>query len=237
MKKPTLLQIIVHVGGWAPLALIVYDYFTRHLTANPIQAIEQRTGIQALTFLLLSLACTPLSSILGWKELIQRRKALGNYGFMYAAIHLLTFLGLDYGFNLGAILRDVGTKWYIIIGLLAFLMLLPLALTSFKYWMKRLGKNWRRLHNLVYIISPLVVLHFLLSVKGDITRLQGNISQPILYGSIALLLLFLRISTVKKILIRLRLHLQNGLSNLKPQPAAPRIDEKRGKKEVYERAD
>jgi len=237
MKKPTLLQITVHLGGWIPLALIVYDYFSRHLTANPIQAIEQRTGIQALTFLLLSLACTPLSSISGWRELIQRRKALGNYGFMYAAIHLLTFLGLDYGFNFMSILRDVGTKWYIIIGLLAFLALLPLALTSFKYWMKRLGKNWKRLHKLVYIISPLVVLHFLLSVKGDIFRLQGNIGQPLLYGAIALLLLILRISIIKKTLIGLRTRLQTALRNLKSQPAHSDIDEKRGKKEVYERAD
>ena len=130
MKKPGLLQVIVHVGGWIPLAQIIYDYFNHHLTANPIQAIEQRTGIQALTFLLLSLACTPLSSILGWKKLTQRRKALGVYGFLYAVIHLGTFIGLDYGFNFKSILRDVGTKWYIIIGLLAFILLLPLAMGS-----------------------------------------------------------------------------------------------------------
>lgn len=204
MKKPGLLQVIVHVGGWIPLAQIIYDYFNHHLTANPIQAIEQRTGIQALTFLLLSLACTPLSSILGWKKLTQRRKALGVYGFLYAVIHLGTFLGLDYGFNFKSILRDVGTKWYIIIGLLAFILLLPLAITSFKYWMKRLGKNWKRLHKLVYIISPLVAFHFLLSVKGDITRLQGNIAQPLLYGSIAFFLLILRIPAVKLTLMELR---------------------------------
>ena len=204
MKKITPLQVIVHIAGWFPLAQIIFDYFTRHLSANPIQAIEQRTGIHALTFLLFSLACTPLSSILGWKELIQRRKALGNYGFLYASIHLMTFLGLDYAFNLKAILRDVGTKWYIIIGLTAFLMLLPLAFTSFKYWMKRMGKNWKRLHKLVYIISPLVAVHFLLSIKGDLFRLQGNIWQPVLYGSIALVLLALRISPVKRSLIALR---------------------------------
>lgn len=206
MKKSrfTPLQILVHIGGWVPLALITYNFFTNNLTANPIQAIEQQTGIQALTFLLFSLACTPLASILGWKELTQRRKALGNYGFMYAAIHLTTFVGLDYGFNLKSILRDVGTKWYIIVGLIAFLLLLPLAITSFKYWMKRLGKNWKRLHRLVYFISPIVALHFLLSVKGDLTRLQGNILQPILYGSIALILLALRITLVKTALIGLR---------------------------------
>jgi methionine sulfoxide reductase heme-binding subunit len=210
MKKPGLLQVIVHLGGWMPLALIIYDYFNHHLTANPIQAIEQRTGIQALTFLLLSLACTPLSSILGslHGKLTQRRKALGNYGFLYAALHLMVFLGLDYGFDLSAILRDVGTKWYIIIGLLAFLLLLPLAITSFTYWMKRLGKNWKRLHRLVYIISPLVAFHFLLSVKGDLFRLQGNILQPVLYGSIALVLMILRIPVIKMALIRLRTSIQ-----------------------------
>jgi len=217
MKKFRLtpLQILVHIGGWSPLALLVYNFFTNNLTANPIQAIEQRTGIQALTFLLFSLACTPLASILGWKELLQRRKALGNYGFMYAAIHLTTFIGLDYGFNFRSILRDVGTKWYIIIGLIAFLFLLPLAITSFKYWMKRLGKNWKRLHKLVYFISPLVAIHFLLSVKGDLLRFQGNIFQPILYGSIALILLALRITPVKITLIGLRTRLSLWLQTRK----------------------
>jgi len=236
MKKPTPLQVIVHLAGWFPLAQITFDYFTRHLTANPIQAIEQRTGIQALTFLLFSLACTPLSSILGWRELTQRRKALGNYGFLYASLHLLTFLGLDYAFNLSAILRDVGTKWYIIIGLTAFLLLLPLAFTSFKYWMKRLGKNWKRLHKLVYVISPLVALHFLLSVKGDLTRLQGNIWQPMLYGSIALILLILRISSIKVGLIALRTHLQNILPRheAKSVSRAEKPLPVNGKKEIKE---
>ncbi len=221
MKRPTLLQIIVHVGGWAPLALIGYNFFASRLTANPIQAIEQQTGIHALTFLLYSLACTPLSAILGWKELTLRRKAFGNYGFMYAAIHLAIFIGLDYGFNFKSILRDVGTKSYILIGLLVFLMLLPLVLTSFRYWMKRLGKNWKRLHRLVYLISPLVVFHFLLSVKGNLTRLQGNILQPLLYGSIALFLLLLRISPVKLALIGLRNRLQKAIQAAKNPAISP----------------
>jgi sulfoxide reductase heme-binding subunit YedZ len=209
MKKSrfTWLQLLVHLGGWVPLVLIIYHFFTNALTANPIQAIEQQTGIHALTFLLFSLACTPLASILGWKELLQRRKALGNYGFLYAALHLTTFIGLDYGFNFRSILRDVGTKWYILIGLSAFLLLLPLAVTSFKYWMKRLGQNWKRLHKLVYVISPLVAFHFLLSIKGDLTRLQGNILQPVLYGSIALILLILRLHPIKTALIGLRIRL------------------------------
>lgn len=206
MKKFRLtpLQIIVHAAGWFPLARILFEYFTNQLSANPIQAIEQRTGLQALIFLLLSLACTPVASIFGWKELIQRRKALGNYGFLYAVLHVFTFVMIDYGFDLPAIWSDVSSKPYIIIGTIAFLLLLPLAVTSFKYWMKRLGRNWKRLHKLVYLISPLVVLHFSLTIKGDLFRLAGDYAQPLLYGGIALVLLLLRIPRIKRGLIALR---------------------------------
>lgn len=227
MKKPrfTVLQIIVHIAGWTPLAVLIYGFFTRQLSANPIQAIEQNTGIHALTFLLYSLACTPLSSILGWHELTQRRKALGNYGFMYAALHVTTFLWLDYGLDLLAIWRDVGTKWYILVGLTAFLLLLPLAFTSFQYWMKRLGKNWKRLHKLIYIIILLVAVHYFLSVKGDLFRLSGNIARPLFYGSIALLLLALRIPPVKLALIGLRTRIVDSFRKPKPAPEEPPIIE------------
>src|SRR5574341_1532852 len=110
--RVTPLQLVVHVGGWLPLALLITDYANRRLTANPIQAIEQRTGLTALTFLLLSLACTPLASIGGFKSVIARRKALGLYGFLYACLHVATFFVLDYDLNLRLILADVGTKWY-----------------------------------------------------------------------------------------------------------------------------
>lgn len=206
MKKNrfTPLQILVHFGGWLPLGLLVFDFLTDNLTANPIQAIEQRTGLNAITFLLLSLACTPVASVFGWKELTQRRKALGNYGFLYAALHVTTFFILDYGLSLAAVWRDVGTKSFIIIGALSFLLLLPLAVTSFNYWMKRLGKNWKRLHRLAYIISPLVVVHFFMAKKGDLLNLSGNIIQPLAYGAVALILLLLRLAPVKKPLIALR---------------------------------
>jgi len=206
MKKNrfTPLQILVHFGGLLPLGLLVFDFLTDNLTANPIQAIEQRTGLNAITFLLLSLACTPVASVFGWKELTQRRKALGNYGFLYAALHVTTFFILDYGLNLAAVWRDVGTKSFIIIGALSFLLLLPLAVTSFNYWMKRLGKNWKRLHRLAYIISPLVVVHFFMAKKGDLLNLSGDILQPLAYGAVALILLLLRLAPVKKPLIALR---------------------------------
>lgn len=214
--RVTPLRIIVHLAGWAPLAVLLYNFYVDNLTANPIQAIEQRTGLYALTFLLLSLACTPLASIFGWKELITRRKALGLYGFLYAALHVTTFFVIDYGLDLAAIWRDVGNKVYIIVGALAFLLLLPVAATSFRYWTKRLGKSWKRLHKLVYVISPLVVFHFILVVKGDITRLQGDLGQPLLYGAIAALLLLLRVSAVKKTLIGLRTRFVSRVRKARP---------------------
>jgi sulfoxide reductase heme-binding subunit YedZ len=200
----TPLQIIVHIGGWLPLVLLALDFFNRKLGANPIQALEQRTGLYALNFLLLSLACTPLATLTSWREPPLRRKALGNYAFFYAFLHVFTFFVIDYGLNLAAVWRDVWNKWYIIIGATAFLLLLPLAVTSFNYWMKRLGKNWKRLHKLVYIISPLVIFHFFLVVKGSLAQLQGNLIQPLIYSGIALILLILRIPAVKKAIIRLR---------------------------------
>ena len=170
-SRTTPLRVVVHIGGWLPLTVLVIELLGNNLTVNPIQAIEQRTGLYALAFLLLALACTPGASLCGWKELTQRRKALGNYAFLYAALHMVIFFGIDYGFDLNAVWRDVWNKSYIIIGAIAFLMLLSLSITSFTYWMKRLGKNWRRLHKLIYVIAPLVILHFLLVVKGDVTHL------------------------------------------------------------------
>lgn len=213
MKKLHLtpLRIIVHLGGWLPLGYLAYNLFTDNLTANPIQAIEQRTGIYALTFLLLSLACTPGASILGWRELTQRRRALGNYAFLYAALHVFTFFVIDYGLNLATVWRDVRNKSYIIFGALAFSLLLPLAITSFDYWMKRLGKNWKRLHRLVYLIAPLAAAHYMLAVKGSVTRLQGDIVQPIIYGALIALLLILRIPALKRGLINMRLGLITAL--------------------------
>jgi len=205
-KRFTPLQLLVHLAGWIPLAVLLFDLLTDSLTANPIQAIEQRAGYTALVFLALSLACTPLA-FLGWKELTQRRKALGNYGFLYAALHVTVFIAVDYGFNLEAILRDVGTKQYILIGATAFLLLIPLAVTSFNYWMKRLGKNWKRLHRLVYLIAPLVVLHFFMARKGNLLNLTGDVFQPLLFAVIIGALLLLRLGPVKSALTRLRTRL------------------------------
>jgi sulfoxide reductase heme-binding subunit YedZ len=207
MKKKTRytpLQIIMHIYAWSALVHIAFDYFVGNLSVNPIQDIEQRTGRAAVTLLVLSLMCTPLNTLFGWKELLKRRRALGLYTFMYASIHVLIFLYLDYGLSWSLIIQSIVEKPYIIFGTITFLLLLPLAITSFDIWKRRLKKNWKRLHQTVYFIAPLAVLHFAMSKKGDIFTLQGDVVRPLIYGLVVLILLILRIPRIRKFFASIR---------------------------------
>ena len=206
MKKTryTPLQIILHIYAWSALAHLLFDYFMGNLSVNPIQDLEQRTGRAAVTLLVLSLMCTPLNTLFGWKELLKRRRALGLYAFMYAAIHVLIFLDLDYGLAWSLIFQSVFEKPYILVGATSFLLLIPLAVTSFDIWKKRLKKNWKRLHQVVYLIAPLVILHFAWSKKGSIFELQGDVIRPFIYGLVVILLLVFRIPPVRKALASFR---------------------------------
>ena len=187
MKKPpsrfTPLQIAMHVYAWSVFVFLVFDFFTGNLSANPIQELEQRTGRHALTLLVLSLACTPLNTLFKWPELLKRRRALGLYSFLYAAIHVLIYMDLDYGLAWSFILQDVIEKPRLIVGALAFLIMIPLAWTSFDIWKKRLGRNWKRLHQLVYVLAPIVVLHYAWSKKGDLFALQGEVVWSNIHGA------------------------------------------------------
>jgi sulfoxide reductase heme-binding subunit YedZ len=205
-KKPkiTWLQVAIHILGWLPLAWILYKYFTGRLSVNPIQDIEQRLGLDAAYFLIASLACTPLYTLSGWREPLKRRRALGLYCFMYASMHVLTFTGLDYGFNLHLILGIVLKKPYAIVGFSTFILLLPLAITSFRWWMKKLGRKWTNLHRLVYLAGVLDILHYAWSKKGNLFALSGDILQPLLWGLLLLLLLALRLPHVRRWASRLR---------------------------------
>ncbi|MEW6285133.1 MAG: protein-methionine-sulfoxide reductase heme-binding subunit MsrQ [Chloroflexota bacterium] len=200
----TPLQIAVHVYAWSALVLLLFQFFTNDLTANPIQALEQRTGRHAITLLVLSLACTPLHTLFHWAELLKRRRTLGLYAFMYAVIHVLIFLHLDYGLAWSLIAQTVFEKPFIIMGVISFLLLIPLAWTSFDIWKKRLGRGWKRLHQMVYLIAPLVVLHYAWSKKGSLFALQGEIVRPLVYGLIVLLLLVLRVPPVRRTAASLR---------------------------------
>ena len=196
--KITWLQVVILILGWLPLAWILFLYFTGRLSVNPIQDIEQRLGQFAVYFLIASLACTPMHTLTGWREPLKRRRALGLYCFLYASLHVLTFLGLDYGFNLQLILGIVLKKPYAFVGLTTFLLLLPLAITSFRWWQKKLGRKWTSLHRLVYLAGVLDILHYAWAKKGNLFTLSGDILQPLGWGLLLLLLLALRIPPVRR---------------------------------------
>lgn len=199
MKKLPPLQIAVHAIGILPLVRMLVAIFTDSLTINPIQDLEQRTGFAAVTLLILSLATTPLRTAFNWRQPTKHRRALGLYAFLYAFLHVSIYVAIDYGFNLNLLLADTFEKRYTLVGSIAFVLLLALAVTSFNYWMRKLGKNWKRLHKAVYLAAPLVIIHFAWARKGDIFTLQGDVLQPLIYGLIVLILLGLRIPAIKNL--------------------------------------
>ena len=200
------LRLFVHVGSLIPLGVLLWDFFTGNLTVNPIQAATQRTGNIALVILLLSLVCSPLSSILGIKEALKFRRTLGLYAFFYATLHFLIFAGLDYTFRLDLIWESLVEKPFILVGFASGLIILALAVTSFQWWMRRLGKNWKRLQRLVYLSGGLAVLHYIWAVKADIRI-------PLLAGGVLLFLLTLRIPFIKRALIKIRYKLVSKISS------------------------
>jgi sulfoxide reductase heme-binding subunit YedZ len=155
-----------------------------------------RTGRLALAFLLLSLACTPVNILLGYKKVLRLRRPLGLYAFVFAALHFLIFAGLDYGFDLDLLGLAILDQRFVLAGTAAFVILLPLALTSSKGWQRRLRKNWKRLHKLVYLSAALVIVHFMWLSKDP--------QQPRRYGIILALLLAMRIPFIKNALLNLR---------------------------------
>ncbi len=200
------LQILTHIAALLPLAILAWDFGQGRLTANPIQEITLRTGTYSLVLLVLSLACTPVSAVFGLKPVLRLRRPLGLYGLMYASLHFLNFIGLDYGFDFNLLRADVFGKGYIWVGFVALLALLPVAITSTKGWVRRLGKNWERLHWLVYPAALLAVIHFLMLVKEDFR-------EPLLYGAVVVLLLIVRIQGVTKVVSKLRRRPQREQGN------------------------
>lgn len=203
-QRYTPLQVAMHLYAWSAIVHILFDFFTGNISPNPIQELEQRTGRHAITLLVLSLACTPLNALFKWSELLKRRRALGLYAFLYATIHVIIFVDVDYGLAWSLIFQTVFEKPYILVGMTGFLLLIPLAWTSFDIWKKRLGKGWKRLHQLIYLIAPLLVLHYAWSKKGDFFALQGEIVRPLIYGLVVLLLLTVRIPAVRRAVASLR---------------------------------
>ena len=170
-----------------PLILIVYKTFTNNLGPEPIKEITHHTGEWALLFIVFTLAMSPLKKITNLNIWISFRRMLGLFAFFYASLHLMTYVGLDYRFDLENISRDILTKKFIFIGFAAWLLLVPLAITSSKKMMGILKHNWKKLHRLTYIIAIFAVVHFLWLVKRDLT-------EPLIYLFIILALLAFRIN-------------------------------------------
>jgi len=192
-------QIAAHIGALVPLGVLLWDYAHDHLTVNPIQEATFRTGKYALVLLILSLACTPANIVFGLRQALRLRRALGLYAFLYAGIHFLIFVWIDYGLDLALLQEAIFEKRFALAGFAAFLLLLPLAITSTRGWQKRLKKRWTRLHRLAYPAAILAVVHFVWLVKSDIR-------EPLLYGLVVMVLLLIRVPVVRGAIKRLRGH-------------------------------
>lgn len=198
------LRMGVHTLSLFPLLELAFLASMNQLTVNPIQFVEQFLGRAALNLLVLALAVTPLVTLTGWKKIGRHRRALGLYSFFYFSIHFITFAVVDYGFDIREIFRLTTEKPFIIVGSLAGLILMLLAITSFKFWMKYLGKKWKSLHKTVYLVGVLAILHYAWAIKGSVTTLSGDAVRPILMGIIVFILLFIRIPSIKRWIISIR---------------------------------
>jgi sulfoxide reductase heme-binding subunit YedZ len=162
-----ILRRVIFAAALVPAAALAYGAFTNNLTANPIDYITDITGLTALTFLMLSLTVTPLRRLTGRNELIKLRRMLGLFAFFYACLHLSTWVVLDWFFDFATMASDIVDRPFITLGMMTFLLLLPLAVTSTAAMIRRLGKRWQLLHRLVYLAACTAVIHFWWVVKAD----------------------------------------------------------------------
>lgn len=169
-----------------PLARLIWLAYTDGLGANPIEFITRSTGTWTLVGLMVTLSVTPLRRLTGRAELIRYRRMLGLFTFFYVCLHFATYIWLDQFFDPAAIVKDIIKRPFITVGFAAFVLLIPLAATSTRAMIRRLGRRWQQLHRLVYAIAILGVVHYLWLVKKDLT-------EPLIYGVVLMLLLLMRL--------------------------------------------
>ena len=180
------LKVVLWLGALAPGAWLVAGAFTGWLGVNPIETLTHVTGMTALVLLLVTLSVTPVRRLSGWNPVIRIRRPLGLFAVFYAGAQFGSWMGLDLGFAVSWILEDSKERPYITVGFTGFVLLIPLAVTSTKGWIRRLGRTWGRLHRLSYLTAALGVVHFYWLVKAD-TRL------PLALGAVLVVLLGFRV--------------------------------------------
>jgi len=181
-----LTKVLLLAALLTPIGVMAFQLVTGGLGPNPIEEVLHRLGLWTLRTLLLTLAVTPLRRLTGWNTLVRYRRLLGLTAFTYGSLHLLAYVGLDQFFDLPILLQDLTKRPFINIGMLGWLCLLLLAVTSTRGWVTRLGRNWTRLHRLVYLAASAGVIHFWWSVKKDIR-------EPAVYAGVLLVLLAARL--------------------------------------------
>ena len=180
-------KLVIFINSLIPLALLLWDVYRKQVGPNPLDFATKTTGMLTLIFLSLTVAVTPLRKIFGINALVKYRRMLGLFAFFYGALHLLTYVWFDRLFNLKSVGQDVVRRPFILVGMTAFFLMVPLAITSTNKMVKRLGgKRWAQLHRLVYVAAVAGVVHFWMLVKSD-TRL------PLTFGFVVLFLLGYRL--------------------------------------------
>ncbi|HYV13059.1 MAG TPA: protein-methionine-sulfoxide reductase heme-binding subunit MsrQ [Pyrinomonadaceae bacterium] len=189
MTDVRFLKVVVFANSLIPLVLLLWDLYRKRVGPNPLQVVTTTTGMLTLIFLSLTVAITPLRKIFGINSLVKLRRMLGLFAFFYGSLHLLTYVWFDRGFDFVSVIPDVVRRPFILAGMIAFLLMVPLAITSTNKMVKRLGgKRWAKLHRLVYLSIIAAVVHFWMLVKSDT-------SLPFTFAFIVLFLLGYRLLT------------------------------------------
>jgi methionine sulfoxide reductase heme-binding subunit len=187
MKDIKFYKLLVFVNALVPLALLGWDWRRGQVGANPLDFVTRTTGTLTLIFLVLTLAVTPLRKWTGVQWLVRFRRMVGLYAFFYGSLHFITYVWFDKWFDLRAIAEDVARRRFILVGMLAFFSMVPLAVTSTDKMIKRLGgKRWQKLHRLTYLSAVAGVIHYYLLVKSDTRR-------PLMFGAVVAVLLGYRL--------------------------------------------
>jgi sulfoxide reductase heme-binding subunit YedZ len=158
-------RVLVFAAALTPLGWLITRALTGRLGVNPVEDLELTTGIWALRFLVLTLAVTPVRRITGWNRIIQYRRMLGLFAFFYVCLHFLIYITIDQFFAFHFIVKDVVKRPFITMGFTAFVLMIPLAVTSTKGWIRRLGRRWVVLHRLIYVSAVCAAIHYLWKVK------------------------------------------------------------------------